>query len=169
MHASALVALRHLLMQNAAASRHPLHVAGCHSALIAKAVAMSDLAGQHIGDGLDATVRMPREAGEVIGRILVAKVIEQEERVELLGFTEAEGALKLNSCALDGGLGFVDFFDRAKRHGIEPPLAAPQAAASLFLTTALDSRARYSLQQLSGQKGLQVADSAQPLPCRSAT
>ena len=40
-------------------------------------------AGEHVGDRLDAAVRMPREAGEVVVRVVVAEVVEQQERIEL--------------------------------------------------------------------------------------
>ena len=82
---------------------------------------MGDFACQHVGDGLDAAMRVPGEAGEVVRGFLVAEVIQQKERIELLCFAETEGALELNARALNGGLGFKNLFDRTKRHG-EPPL-----------------------------------------------
>ena len=107
-HAAVLVALGHLLVQNAAAGGHPLHVACGHAALVAERVAVGDLTGQHIGDGLDAAMRVPGEAGQIIRGILVAKIVEQQERIELAGLAEAEGALQLDAGALDGGFGFVE-------------------------------------------------------------
>ena len=71
---------------------------------------MRHFAGKDVSDGFDAAVRMPGEAGEVVGRILVAKVVEQEKWVEFLGFAEAEGALQLDAGALDGGFGFKNLF-----------------------------------------------------------
>ena len=62
-HAALRVALRHFLMHDAAARGHPLHVAGAERAAVAEAVAVLDGAGEHVGDGLDAAVRMPGEAG----------------------------------------------------------------------------------------------------------
>jgi hypothetical protein len=58
-HTAQRVALGHLLVQDAAAGGHPLHVAGRHFALVAQAVAMH-LAGfpwhpendRHFGDFL---------------------------------------------------------------------------------------------------------------------
>ena len=44
MHAAALVAFRHLLVKDAAAGGHPLHVAGAHLTAIAKTVAVFDAA-----------------------------------------------------------------------------------------------------------------------------
>ena len=79
-----VVALRHLLMHDAAAGGHPLHVAGAEGAAVAEAVAVLDGAGQHVGDRLDAAMRMPRKAREIIGRDVVAEIVEQQERIELL-------------------------------------------------------------------------------------
>src|SRR6266550_2404580 len=72
-HPAALVALRHLLVQNAAARGHPLHVAGTHAAAVAQAVAVLDTTAQHVGDRLDAAMRMPRKAGEIVLGVLVAE------------------------------------------------------------------------------------------------
>ena len=85
--------------------RHPLHVAGAEAAAVAEAVAVLDVAGEHVGDGLDAAVRMPREAGEIVVRVVVAEVVEQQERIELGRVAEAEGALQLDARAFDVGHG----------------------------------------------------------------
>ena len=100
-----VVALRHFLMQDAAAGGHPLHVAGAELAAVAEAVAMIDIAGQHVGDGLDAAMRMPREAGEIFGRPVVAEIVQQQERIEFGGVAEAERAAQMHARALDRGLG----------------------------------------------------------------
>ena len=44
---------------------------------VAHAVPMLDPAIKHVGDGLDAAMRMPGEAGQVLGRIFGAEVVEQ--------------------------------------------------------------------------------------------
>ena len=100
------VALRHLLVQNAAAGRHPLHVAGGHLALVAQAVAVLDRAGQHVGDRLDPAMRMPGKSRQVILRVVVAEIVQQQERIEVLRLAEAEGALQLHARAFDGRLWF---------------------------------------------------------------
>ena len=105
MHAALRVALRHFLMQDAAPGRHPLHVAGAEIAAIAEAVAVLDVAGQHIGDGLDAAMRMPGKAGAIFVRPVVAEIVEQQERIELGGVAEAEGAAQMHAGAFDGRLG----------------------------------------------------------------
>ena len=63
---------------------HPLHVAGAERAAVAQAVAVLDGAGEHVGDGLDAAVRMPRKAGEVVVGPVVAEIVEQQERIEFV-------------------------------------------------------------------------------------
>jgi hypothetical protein len=95
------------------------------------------LAGQNVGDGLDAPVGVPREAGHVIGRVVAAKVVQQQEGIEFGGLAEAEGALQANASAFDGGFGLQDFSYGTKRHGRPPP---PYWE--------LDARRKYSLQQV---------------------
>ena len=120
MHAALRVALRHFLVENAAAGRHPLHVAGAEVAAVAQAVAVLDVARQHIGDGLDAAMRMPGKAGAIVVRPIVAEIVEQQERIELLGVAEAEGAAKMHAGAFDRGLGADDAFDRSNGHVSHP-------------------------------------------------
>src|ERR1019366_406408 len=95
---------------------HPLDVTRSHLSLVAKGVAVGHFAGENVGDGLDAAMGVPGEAGEVVRGVLIAEIIQQEERIELLGFAESEGALELYARSLDSGLGFKNLFDRAKRH-----------------------------------------------------
>ena len=103
MHASARIPLRHLLVEDAAPRRHPLHIAGAEAALIAEAVGVRDVAGEDVGDRLDAAVRMPREAGAIVLGVLVAEIIEEEEGIGLFGVAEAEGAAEMDAGAFDGG------------------------------------------------------------------
>ncbi len=97
---------------------HPLHVAGAERAAVAEAVAVLDGAGEHVGDGLDAAVRMPRKAGEIVGRPVVAEIVEQQKRIELRGVAEAEGAAQLDAGAFDGRLRLHDAFDGADGHRV---------------------------------------------------
>ena len=115
-HAALGVALRHFLVENAAPGRHPLHVAGAEVAAVAQAVAVLDVSRQHIGDGLDAAMRMPGEAGAIVVRPIVAEVIEQQERIELLGVAEAEGAAQMHAGAFNRGLRADDALDRSNGH-----------------------------------------------------
>ena len=81
---------------------------------------MIDLAGQDIGDGLDAAMRMPGKAGLVLVGIVVAEIVEQQERVELLGVAEAEGAAQMHAGAFHGGLGLDDLLDGTNGHDSLP-------------------------------------------------
>ncbi len=116
MHAAVGVALGHLLVQDAAAGRHPLHVAGGHLALVAEAVAVLDRAGKHVGDGLDAAMRMPGKSREVILGILVAKIVQQQKGIELFGLAETEGALQFHAGAFDRRFGLNNLLYWAERH-----------------------------------------------------
>ncbi len=114
MHPAMLIALGHLLVQNAAAGGHPLHVAGGHLALVAKAVAVLHRAGKHVCDGLDPAVWMPGKSRNVIFWILIAEIVQQQERIEVFGFAEAKGALQLHASALDCWLRLNDVFNWAE-------------------------------------------------------
>jgi hypothetical protein len=107
-HLAVGVALRHLLVDDAAAGGHPLHVAGAERAAVAQAVGMLDGAGEHVGDGLDAAVRMPRNP-RGSRRTVVAKSSNRQKRIELVGGAEPEGPAQTHAGALDrgGGLGDV--------------------------------------------------------------
>src|SRR5262245_55182258 len=59
---------------------------------------------------------MPRESGRVVAQILVAKIIEQQERIELAGVAEAKRPAKLDACAFGRRLGLADAFDGSNRH-----------------------------------------------------
>ena len=118
MHASLRIALRHLLVQDAAAGRHPLHVARAKAAAIPEAVAVIDGARKDVGDRLDPAMRMPREAGEVVIRAVVAEIVEQEERVEFTGGAEPECAAQVHTCALERGLRLRHPLHGADRHGL---------------------------------------------------
>ena len=80
-------------MKNTAAGGHPLHVPGGHLSRVTETVAVLDRSRQHVSDGFNPAMGMPGESGQVILRALVAKVVEQQERIELLGLAEAKGSL----------------------------------------------------------------------------
>ena len=115
-HAAGGIALGHFLMNDAAAGGHPLHVAGGDGAAVAHAVAVLDGAGEDVGDGLDAAMRMPGEAGQVVLRDVVAEIVEQEERIEVGGVAETERAAQMDAGAFEGGLGFDQTFDGSNGH-----------------------------------------------------
>ena len=125
MHAPLRVTLRHFVVHDAAAGGHPLHVAGAERAAIAQRVGVLHVAGQHVGDGLDAAMRMPREAGLVLAGHVVPEIVEQQERVGLGRFTEAKGAVQVHAGALHGGLGLDDSLDGTDGHQIGSAFGYP--------------------------------------------
>ena len=127
MHAPGVVATRHFLVHDAAAGGHPLHVTGAERSTISEAVAVFDRSGQHIGDGFDSAVRMPGKTSQIIIRPVVAKIVEQKERVEFGRVAESETALQLDACAFHGRSRFDDLFYRTERHVIS---LRPDADAS---------------------------------------
>jgi hypothetical protein len=46
---------------------------------------------------------MPGKSGSIIGWILIAEIVQQQKRIEILGLAEAEGALQLHASTLNGG------------------------------------------------------------------
>src|SRR5439155_26926559 len=119
-HTAAGIALRHLLVENAATGGHTLHVAGTELALVAEAVAVVDRPRQDIRDGLDAAVWVPWEPGPVVVRAVVAEIVEQQERIEFVGIAEPEGAVELHPGAFHGGGGFDDPLDWSNGHVARP-------------------------------------------------
>ena len=117
-HAARRVALGHLLVDDAAARRHPLDVAGRDGAVVAHAVAVLDGSGQDIGDGFDPAMWMPRKSRQVILRHIVAKIVEQEKRVEVGGIAEAEGSPQMHTSALESRFRKCEPFDRSNRQEI---------------------------------------------------
>ena len=111
MHATLRVALRHLLVQDAAPGGHPLNVAGAEAAAIAEAVTVLHRASEHVGDRLDAAMRMPREPGEIVLGTIVAEVVEEEERVVVGGVAESKRAAQLDAGAFERRLRRNDTFD----------------------------------------------------------
>ena len=88
-------------MDDAAARRHPLDVARADRAVVAQTVAVIDVARQHVGNRLDAAMRMPRKPCLVVGGTVVPEVVEQQKRVEVFGIAESKRALQLDAGALD--------------------------------------------------------------------
>ena len=76
------VAFGHLLMHDSAACGHPLHVASADDSLMPEAVAVLDIAFQHVGYSLDPAMRVPGEAFEVVGGRVRPKIVEQQKWVE---------------------------------------------------------------------------------------
>ena len=123
-HLAARVARGHLLVQDARAGRHPLHIPRPERAAVAEAVAMLDAAREDVGDRLDPAVGVPGEARAVVGRAVAAEIVEEQEGVHPLGVAEAEGAVEAHARPLHRrrGMGFAG--DGADRHGRSPRTAS---------------------------------------------
>src|ERR1700730_14651204 len=106
MHSPLRVSLRHFLVKNSAPGCHPLDVAGAELAPVSQAVAVIHASREHIGNCLDAAVRVPWKSRAVVVWTFIAEIIEQEEWVELARITEAEGTAQFHACAFDRGFGF---------------------------------------------------------------
>ena len=111
MHPALLVTFRHLLVDDPAAGGHPLNVPRRYGPAVSKAVAVIHGAGEHICDGLYSAVRMPGEPCKVVLRAVVSKVVQEEKRIQLLGFAEAESAAQPHPRALDCRLRGYETFD----------------------------------------------------------
>src|SRR5207244_4904402 len=116
MHPSHVIAFRHLLVNDPAARCHPLHVPGTDNAAVADAVAMLHRSRQHIGDGLDSTVRMPGKPCQIVLRNIVAEVVQQQERVKVLGVPKAESAAEVYTCAFKSRFRFDKPLNRSDGH-----------------------------------------------------
>ena len=102
MHAAGRIALGHLLVNDAAACSHPLHIAGRDRATIPHAVAVLDRSGKHVRDGLDAAVRMPGKARQIILGDVIAEIVEQEKRIEILRVAKAERTAQMHTRSFEG-------------------------------------------------------------------
>src|ERR1700687_4320675 len=105
-HRAFRVALRHLLVNDSAAGGHPRHIARRDHVAIAETVPMLDLATQHVGDGLHPPMGMPRKSVQVLLRLVRAKVVEQEEGIALLRWSDADHAMQVDARTFDGGAAF---------------------------------------------------------------
>src|SRR5512141_2948178 len=102
-------------MQNATPGAHPLHVAGTDHALVAKAVAVGCGAFEHVGDGLDATMRMHGETTDgSLERIVEGKVVKEQEGIVLVADARCNRALQFDARALDGILWFDNLGNGSK-------------------------------------------------------
>src|SRR5207302_4408440 len=75
----------HLLVQQARAGGHPLHVAGPNAPAVAGGILVVDLALEHDSNRLEAAVRMPAHAARLLARREVGRagMVEQQEGREL--------------------------------------------------------------------------------------
>ena len=102
-------------MQDAAPGTHPLHIARTDQALVAEAVAVGRGAFEHVGDGLDAAVRMVGKAADgSFQGIVEGEMVEEQEGVEFIADPRCNGAAQLHACAFNGDLRFDNLRDGSK-------------------------------------------------------
>src|SRR5581483_8878461 len=97
-------------MQDPAARSHPLHVAGGHFAFIAQAVPMLNRSCEHVRDRLNPAMRMPGKSCQIVSRVLIAKIVQQQERIEILCLSKTERALQLHARAFNRRLRLNNLF-----------------------------------------------------------
>src|SRR5215470_1483519 len=115
-HAAGRIALRHLLVDDAAARGHPLHIAGGDGAAVAHAVTVFYGASEDVSDGLDTAMRVPGKSREIVFGDIVPEVIEEQEGIEVGGAAESECAAQVDTRAFHRRLGFDETLDRTDRH-----------------------------------------------------
>jgi hypothetical protein len=59
---------------------------------------------------------MPRKSGQVVVWVIVAKVVEQQKGVEVLGLAESEATMQPHSGAFGGGLSLDNSLDWSDGH-----------------------------------------------------
>jgi hypothetical protein len=79
-----------------------------------------DGSGQHVRDGLDAAVRVPWKAGEIVGWYVVTEIVKQQEGIVLRGVAETKCAAQMHARAFPSRLRLDEPFYWADRHGIMP-------------------------------------------------
>jgi hypothetical protein len=79
-------------MHDAAPGRHPLDAAGAEQPRVALVVGVAHAAGEHVGHRFEAAVRMIREAGDVVARVVGSELIEQQKRIERVEKLRADDA-----------------------------------------------------------------------------
>ena len=106
-------------MHQAAAGRHPLHAAGHEQALVAVVVLVAHAPVEHVGDGLEAAMRMVGEAGEVVLGAVGAELVQHQERIEHVQLRRADHARQLDAGAI-GGAGRAACGRRGQREWWKP-------------------------------------------------
>ena len=105
--------LRHFGMQDAASGRHPLHAAGLEQTAIALVVAVTHASGEHVGDGLEAAMRVLGEAADVVVRIVGQEFVEQQKGIEFRQGLAADDAEQPHAGTVGSGLALYDARHRA--------------------------------------------------------
>src|SRR5579862_1438450 len=120
MHAAGVISFGHFLVDDAAACRHPLQVAGADGSFMPHAVAVLDCSRQHVGDCFDAAMRVPGKTCQIILRNVIAKIVQQKKWIKVGSAAEAERTTEVHACALESGLGLDQPLDGSNRHCLAP-------------------------------------------------
>jgi hypothetical protein len=88
-------------MNDTAAGRHLLHIAGTNHAFIAHAIGVFNVSGKNIRDSLNAAMGMPWKTFKKMSRLVGTEIIEQEEWIKQRNFTIAESSMQMYSSAFD--------------------------------------------------------------------
>ena len=105
---------RLLDVEDACAGRHPLRVAVGDASATAVRVGVLEDAVDHVGDGLEAAVRMPGRALGLTGGVLhLTHLVEMDEGVQVAQVHAGERASDGEPLALEGAGGARDALDRA--------------------------------------------------------
>src|SRR5713226_2917339 len=101
-------------MDDPAPRGHPLDVPLADDALVPDAVLVLDSAVQHVGDRLDAAMRMPWESRDVLGGVLRTEIVQEQERIQPRDLGRAERPAQMNARALDRRAGREDLGDASQ-------------------------------------------------------
>jgi len=119
-HPALGIALRHFLVDDAAPRGHPLDVASRNGATVTHAVAMLYRAREHVSNGFNTAVRVPRETRQIFLWNIVTEIVEQQERIEIGGVAEAECAAQMHACTFERRRRVNESLDWANGHKCLP-------------------------------------------------
>jgi hypothetical protein len=80
--------------------------------------------GEHVGDCLDSTVWMPRESSQIILWNIIAKIVEEEEGIELFCVSKTECPAKMHARTFESRLRLDELLNGSDRHGALQRIAA---------------------------------------------
>src|SRR3990172_5270775 len=105
----------HLFVHDPPPAGHPLNAAGADDAHVAQAVTVAHIAFKHVGDRLDASVRVHRKTHDrAFNRVVEGKMVEQQEGIERVGPIWAERTAEQDAGAFDHELRLNDLLDLAQ-------------------------------------------------------
>ena len=79
---------------------------------------MFDGPREHVRDGLDPPVRVPRKTGQIVVWDVVAEVVEEQERVSFGRVAKSKSAPQVNARTFKCRLCFDKSFDGSNGHGV---------------------------------------------------